>query len=327
MKSRSRWLAQGLLAAVVAVNFAPRWAHAAEPARPLREAVTLEPGATCLDAATLIEHVRSWVGADTVDADVVVEVRGSPDHDRIVSFRMLRGSQVVAVRTFDPGPSRCEQLHAVLGLSIAMALKASLVDEVSPSVAQPTVPAPPTMLPAPPPDGLLRPWAVVGEGLVALAVLPDPAFGMDARVERALTATFRARLGLLALLAAGETFDVPGHFATWLLAPRIDVCAGLEVAPRLHARGCMGMSGGALHAAGYAYPSSRSTFIRWLAVANELGLNLELSRRWSIGAGATLILPVAQNSIVLRDYSGNVLQQRDLASVGWIFSVGPLIRF
>jgi hypothetical protein len=41
----------------------------------------------------------------------------------------------------------------------------------------------------------------------------------------------------------------------------------------------------------------------------------------------TLILPVARNSIVLRDYSGNVLEQRDLAGLGWIFGLGPMFRF
>ena len=87
------------------------------------------------------------------------------------------------------------------------------------------------------------------------------------------------------------------------------------------------MSGGGLHAQGFSYPSTRSTFIRWLAVANELGVTVDLGRRWSIDASATLLLPVARNSIVLRDYSGNVLQGRDLASVGWIFGVGPHFRF
>ncbi len=119
----------------------------------------------------------------------------------------------------------------------------------------------------------------------------------------------------------------PGHFATWLLAPRLDLCAGFDMTPRVQAHGCMGISGGGLHAEGFSYPSPRSTFIRWLAVTNELGVRAELSRDWSIGAAATLVLPVARNSIVLRDYSGSVLEERDLSLVGWIFALGPLFRF
>ena len=174
----------------------------------------------------------------------------------------------------------------------------------------------------------LLPWATAVDALAALAVLPDPAFGVHARIERALTPTFRARLGILAVMASGETFaGAPGHFDEWLLAPRLDLCAGAIVTRSLRGRGCVGMSGGWLHARGYSYPSTRSTFIRWLAVANELGATLELSPHWAIDADVVLILPVARNSILLRDYSGNILQERNLAPVGWIFGVGPLLRF
>jgi hypothetical protein len=325
MMSRSPWLALGVLAlaAVIQPAVMPGRARAAEAARPLREAITVEPGATCLDAATLVEQVQSWVGGDTLDADVVVDVRGNPDQPRVVGFRMLRGGQVLAVRRFDPGPSRCEQLHAVLGLAIAMALNASLVEDLARTAIPAPRPPPVGAPPEPPP-----PWAIAADALVAVAVLPDPALGVQARIERALTPTFRARLDLLAVLAPGETFDgASGHFETWLLAPRLDLCAGFDLAPRVRTRACMGMSAGALHAQGYLYPSPGSTFIRWLAVANELGVAVDLSRHWSIDASAALILPVARNSIVLRDYSGNVLQQRDLAPVGWIFGLGPLVRF
>jgi hypothetical protein len=328
MTSRAPWLACGVVVAVAAPELVlTPYAAAAEPARPLRQAITVEPGATCIDASTLTEQIQSWLGTDSVDTDVVVDVRGSPEHPRVVSFRTLRSGRVVAVRTFDPGPSRCEQLHAVVGLAIAMALKASLIEEVAPSVGPTPVPTASPARPGSAPEARL-PWTAALEAVAALAVLPDPAFGVEARVERALLPALRARLGLLATLAPGESFEgAPGRFTTWLLAPRLDLCAGLDVTPRLEVRGCMGMSGGGLHAEGYSYPSPRSTFLRWLAVANELGVAAELSRRWSIDADATLILPVARNSIEVRDYSGNVLFRRDLAAAGWVFGAGPLFRF
>jgi hypothetical protein len=323
---RSRRVAPGLIALAVGLTFVPSRARADDGARPLREAITVEPGATCLETTALVEDVQSWLGADTVDADVLVDVRGSPEEPRVAGFRMLRGGRVVAVRRFEPGPSRCAQLHAVLGLAIAMALKASILEDIAPTVVPAAVPAPFAAPSDVAPEALGR-WATEVDALAALAVLPDPAFGIDARIESALTPTLQARLGLLALLAFGETFDAPGHFNTWLLAPRLDLCAGFGVTRRLRAHGCMGMSVGGLHAQGYGFPSPESTFIRWLAVANELGVTAELSRRWSIAANATLILPVSRNSIVLRDYSDSVLQERDLASVGWIFGLGPVFRF
>jgi hypothetical protein len=327
-RSRSRWKTLGPIAGVMVllVTFVTRRAGAAQETRPVREAIVVEPGATCLGAAALVEQVEAWVGTDRVDSDVVVDVRGSPDHPRDAGFQMLRAGSIVAVRRFEPGPSRCEQLHAVLGLAIAMALKASLVEELAPTMVPMPVLAP--AVPPGPPVQATPPWSVVADAIVAVAVLPDAAFGFDARIERALSPVFGLRLGLLGVLAHGEAFSgVPGHFDEWLLAPRLDLCAGLELGSRVRMHGCMGMSGGGLHAQGYSYASSRSTFIRWLAVANELGVAVDLSRHWSIGASAALILPVARNSIVLRDYSENVLEQRDLAPVGWIFGVGPMLRF
>jgi hypothetical protein len=305
---------------------AARRASADEPAHSLRDAIRVEPGATCLDAATLVEHVASWVGTQAVDGRIVVDVRGSPDQPRVVGFQMVRDGRVVAVRTFDPGPSRCEQLHAVLGLAIAMALNASLIDQVAPATLPSAAPALPLATAAVTREPLG--WSVTASAISGLAVLPDPAFGGELRIERALTPTFQVRLGALALLASGETFDgVPGHFDEWLLAPRADLCAGLDVTRRIRARGCMGVAGGALHASGSSYPTSQSTFIRWLVAANELGATAELGRRWSIDAGVTLVLPLARNSIVLRDYAGNVLEQRDLAPVGWLLAVGPRLAF
>jgi hypothetical protein len=324
MTSRSRWLARGVVATSVLLQavVAP-CARAAEPTRPLHEAITVEPGATCLDAATLMEHIQSWIGADTVDADVTVDVRGSPDQPRVVTFDTIRSGRVTAVRTFAPGPSRCEQLHAVLGLAIAMALKASLIEEVAPSAVSTPVPGVRPM-----PAEAPLPSAATAQPALALGVLPDAAFGVDLRFDRILLGALRARLGLLALLAPSETFNgAPGRFTTWLVAPRLDVCAAFEVALGLQARGCMGMSVGGLHAQGYSYPSSRSESVPWLAVANELGVSMGLSRRWAIDVDATLLVPVARNSIVVRDYSGIVLLERDLPPAGWIFAAGPLFRF
>jgi hypothetical protein len=328
MTSRSPRLARAVLGAAILLHpaLAPS-ARAAEPARPLREAITVDPGASCLDAASLMDQVQSWVGTDAVDAGVGVEVRGSPDQPRVVGFRILRGGGVAAVRTFDPGPARCEQLHAVLGLAIAMALKASLIEEIA-QTAAPTAAA--VVAPEGPAAAIEAPlpWSAAVQPVVALAVLPDAAFGVDVRAERAIVHALRVRLGVFGVLASGETFDsAPGHFTTWLFAPRLDLCASLALVSHLQAHGCMGMSGGWLHAQGFSYPSSQSQFIRWLAVANELGLRAELSRHWAIDLDATLVLPVARNSIVVRDYSGNVILQRDLAPAGWIFGAGPLFRF
>ena len=323
----------------LACAFAPT-ASADEGERPLKDAITVDAGATCLDATALIEHVETWLESATVDAELSVVVRGSPDRPRVVEFQTLRDGHVIAARRFDPGPERCDHLHAALGLAIAMAIKASLVEEIggtsltlpAPVVATPA-PAPATLKPAPgeaanptvPAD--VRPWGLGADALAAIAILPDPAFGMDVRVERALGSSFSVRAGFIALAALGEPFQGTGRFDAWLVAPRIDVCVAVEASARLRVRGCMGAALGAIHARGYDLPVPESSWVRWFAVANGLDLTFDVSRNWSLDGGVTLFLPVARNSLVVKDQTGRVLEERDLGLAGGFLGLGPRLRF
>src|ERR1019366_5583995 len=220
---------------------------------------------------------------------------------RTVPCQTLRSGPVIASRRFDPGPERCDHLHAALGLAIAMAIKASLVEEIAGGSATPkppetppatTIRAAPSPVARPQSAASTTPWAVGADGLAALATLPDPAFGLDARVERALGSSFSVRLGLLALASFGARFPqgAPGRFDTWLLAPRADVCAAVEASARFRIRGCMGATVGVIHAGGYDLPAADGAFVCWIAVANGLDGALDLTKNWSLDAGVTLFL-------------------------------------
>jgi hypothetical protein len=310
------------LSCLLLVAFAPKRASAADHTRPLREAIAVEPGATCLETATLVEHVQSWLGADVADSDVSIEVRGSSDQPRVVEFHTLHAGRAVAYRRFAPGPERCEHLHAALGLAIAMAIRASLIDELAGTAADAGVRVPEASA------NTARSWAIGADALAGLAVLPGAAFGLDVRIERALAHHFYVSFGLLGLAALGETFDhTPGHFDVWLLAPRIDLCAGLALSPRLLGRGCMGLSGGGLYAHGHGFPSSQDELARWFAVVNGLDFTADLAKTWSLNLAVSVILPLARTSIVVRDSTGLVVEGRDLATVGGFLGVGPVYRF
>jgi hypothetical protein len=315
-------------------------ASAGDRERPLTDAITVDAGATCLDATALIEHVETWLESATVDAELSVVVRGSTDRPRVVEFQTLRAGHVIAARRFDPGPERCDHLHAALGLAIAMAIKASLVEEIAGTSVTP--PAPVVAQPTPPPatpnharrDAAnptelsdARSWAVGADALAAIATLPEPAFGLDARVERALGSFFRVRVALLGLASLGEPFQRTGRFDALLLAPRIDVCAAVDPSSRVRVRGCMGTALGAIHARGYDLPVPESSWIRWFAVSNGLDLTFDLGRNWSLDGSVSLFLPVARNSIVVKDQTGRVLEERDLAAVGGLLGLGPRLRF
>jgi hypothetical protein len=183
-------------------------------------------------------------------------------------------------------------------------------------------------LPAVPPTPPPPPWAVAADALVAFSVLPDPAYGAWARVERAMTPVIAARAGLEGLGSFGERFaGVAGYFDTQLVAARVDVCAALPVSRRVSAGACMGVSGGVLHTEGYGYPSARGAFEGWLAIANELRAELEVNPQWSVGLAGALLLPVGRNSIVLRTNDGQVQSSRDLPGLGWSIALGPVRRF
>src|ERR1700745_3220784 len=99
----------------------------AEPSqRSLQEAIRLRRGVTCIDENALREQVRSWLDADSVKGDLRVQVDGSDSNERAVSFRIWRDNRLIAERRFAPGPSQCAEMHAVVGLAIALALKVSL---------------------------------------------------------------------------------------------------------------------------------------------------------------------------------------------------------
>src|SRR5262245_26408038 len=72
--------------------------------RPLEDAVRVDPGATCLQADGLVDHIASWLGTDFIDSSLTIDVRGSPHFARAVRFEVQRGGESVAERRFEPGP-------------------------------------------------------------------------------------------------------------------------------------------------------------------------------------------------------------------------------
>lgn len=318
----------------VALGLAPSVARASEGA--LRDHITVDAGATCLDRDALVDDVQTWLGEGTIDPELSIEVKGSAEAPRVASFRVLRGGRVVAYRRFEPGPARCEHLHAAMGLAIAMALKASLVEEVAPErpAAEPKL-APVLPLTAPPADSRAAstastpaPWGLHASPLAALSVLPDAAFGAEVGLERSLVQFLSVRLSGVVLAARGETFGgAPGTFDAQLVAGRLDVCAAAALTPSLRARGCVGIAVGALRAQGYSYPIALDSIIPWVAAADGIDLLADLDRHWSLDAAVTLVLPLHQDGIVVRDFAGDLVAERRLATFGGLLAIGPVYRF
>src|SRR5688500_18412667 len=127
-------------------------------------ALVVTPGATCVEHDRLALQVRTWLDQPQVDARLRIEVVGDEEHSLRLSFTLRRDEEVIAVRAFDPAPERCTDLHAVVGLAIALAIDATVLESVGvePRVVPPRI-EPPTVRktkpkPGAPPRPRARQW-------------------------------------------------------------------------------------------------------------------------------------------------------------------------
>lgn len=283
--------------------------------RPLTTILTVERGITCLDSGELAEHVTSWLGTDRVAAPLSIDVHGSPYFARTLWFRIQRGSETVAERRFEPAPARCADLHAAVGLAISLALKASLLDTFIDARAL----------------GDARHEHSFRVGVAALggvAVVPGVDVGAAISFQYAITERFAVRLFALGLLGPrGEFQQDQGRFNTQLGLGRLDLCSRVASLPSLSISACVGIAAGALNVAGEAFPMSRRALIPYVAIANAVELDVELSSHWSLTLAVDVLVPLRRTSFVVRDDMGAVLAAHDLASAGVLLDVGPAYHF
>lgn len=278
----------------------------------LEAAITIDRGVTCLDSKELVEHVASWLGTDQVSAPLAIEVHGSPFFARTVWFRIRRGSATVAERRFEPAPARCDDLHAAVGLAIALALKASVLDSLIGARTNS--------------DG--RAFQFGAQGLGGVAVVPGADFGISLSLQRSLAERFSARLSAVGLLGPRGAFQRDqGRFETWLAIGRLDVCSRFAELPSLRVSVCVGIAAGSLYATGEAFPMTRHALVAYVAVANALEFDLALSRYWSLVISADVLVPLRRTSFVVRDQTGMVTATHDLAEAGALLGVGPAYHF
>jgi hypothetical protein len=315
--SRSTLRAQAA-GATFAVVLAASSAAGSDGKQALSEALRVVPGATCLEASALVQQVTLWLGSDVVDADLWIEVEGSADDPRGVSFRVGRGADVLAVRRFAPGPERCEQLEAFVGLAIALAIKVSLLDDL---MGRPAAP------PATPPEPRDQ-WAVTASGIAALAVVPGVAGGVGGAVDAAIPPNFALRVGLAAVGGWGKTFDrTAGSFDAEVVALHFDGCVRLPIRRAIRLRACAGVMFGGLLAHGHDFPSPQTSAKFWSAATYAAGVTFDVSSHWSLDGEVAAVFPFSPTSLGVKSASGDVVEARQSGTVGGLVSLGPRYRF
>lgn len=313
-------------------------AAAPEPRRPLAEAVTVSPGATCLSQPTLVEHIGTWLGGDTVDPGLAIDVRGDPVRSDVAAISLKTRDGGLIERTFEGTPPTCSDMHAVIGLGVAMAIDASVLEDLGYDVIDSPAAAPvpqavdserPPLLrrdnrklePEPPrrrPN--LRGVAVV-RGSVWLGSLPGVGGGGQIHGELGWVPWLDLRLGIL----GGYTRQQLGSsdVGIGVVAGRLDVCLGVQ-RKRLRPRLCLGPAIGALQANGRELPAATRGTIPWVAGMLALELRIVASRVFSLDLAIDGVVPFLRPLIAVRDPAkpSMIGDSLTVAPVGVMFSLG-----
>ena len=319
-----------LISTLCGVPELPPPSSAPAAVRDVEHALELHPGATCLDRQRLAEQVRAWIGVREVDERLVVEVRGDPEDPTRVSFTIARDGEVIAIRRFDAAPESCPDLHAVVGLALALALDATLLESVAAPKETDTSasdPVPPVESSDPEPapiDPELEP-----ESEPARSDVPKP-WGLRFAAEAGVTLGAPPGVGgygaLFAEAGWRDRFDVRigPHFASsgmqraglgevlmWVVAGRTDVCVGGRLRV-LRPRACAGVLLGAALAGGQGFLEDRTVRLPWVAVPVGGDLRIRVGRRLELELGAELLVNLVRPAVDFVDPSG-------LRQVGRVF--------
>lgn len=284
--------------------------------RGLQAALEVRPGATCLSAATLVEHVRSWLGSDEVGVDVRVEVAGDEQASDAAVITVHTPAGVIE-RPFEHGPPGCSDMHAVIGLAIAMAIDASVLASLGYEViegSEPPAPAldserPPLQArrattatrPAPVPQrrARLRVLAAARGGLW-LGTLPGLAGGGQLHLELGWRSWFELRAGILGG-GGGKQPLGSGTVELGLVAGRLDACFGVS-RRRLRPRLCVGPAGGGFQALGRGFAEGTSAAVSpWAAAMLALELRVAATKVFSVDVTVDAVVPFFKPVVAVRD--------------------------
>jgi hypothetical protein len=269
--------------------------------------VALVPGATCLDEKRLESHVRSWLGTDRIDAGTRVVVQGDALRPNAAEFRITRGTKV-RVRRFDTTPTGCEEAHAAIGLAIALAIDGGVLRRVA--------------LLAPPEPPFRR---FTLQGGVAFDVLPSFSFGGRAGFEHEILDWLTGVFELGGQYSPDNVIrGASGTFSATLVAADARVCAGRPLTEALEFTLCGGVAGGAIHAQGSGYTTSRSQTGFWGAVQTGIRADVKVGLRWV--ADLELVVPFYSPPFRV-DRAGTEDAVRNPQPAGIAIHLGPAFQF
>jgi len=191
--------------------------------------VSVHPGVTCLERETLVHSLETHMHTRVSD-DLHAEVRGSAHDPRSAVIALHAGEDVVAQRSFSPGPARCGDFHEAVAVAIAMMVRVADLQTSAPPpveeapVEEPVPAAPPSHV-APPPAPLEPPtpgrWSLRGAALFGTRVQGRREGG--ARIDMAWRKQRLAvHAGAIALVSTEQPIGhTPARFVTRPLGAQV----------------------------------------------------------------------------------------------------------
>lgn len=273
-------------------------------AQQVKRLLRVQPGATCLSAERLALQVEKRMPDEEIPTDITIVVEGSTTDPRGAILYIVRGGQTLAHRDFDPGPARCEYLEAAVGLAIALSLRAL------------------------PPKPNTRGWSLSAACLGTYRMLPGFASGLDLAAHWAFNTNVVLRLGALGNMAFDADLERNiGRVDATFIAARLDACLNVAPTDGLHVRVCAGMLSGAVYIRGTDFSNPRSAVFPWTALANAVGLQLDLSTHWSLTLDFSVAFLLHEVRIGVEDFSGTEVDGQSFSRASFALGFGPMYNF
>lgn len=266
-------------------------------------ALDVNAGATCIEHERLATQVRAWLEDPRIDSRLRIEVVGDEESPLKLSFTLRRGDEVIAVREFDPAPERCTDLHAVVGLAIALAIDATVLESVGvePRETPPkpkTTDTPPKPPRVPPKVQRAKPraWRMRTDLTGVFTYGHPPGVGGGAKLELGFAWREMLELGFGAMAASSGLEPVGDESATFSVAGGLAQICGGPPWKVVRPRGCVGVIAGAAIAAGRGFMVDQTSHVAWVVIPFGADLRVRLAQRVAFTFGvdglAAVVRPV-----------------------------------
>ena len=318
---------------------APSRLAAQETQHSLAAAISLSSEGDCLTREALLESIQAWLRRDTLEAELSLVVDATAPGASIV---VLERGEVRATRRFDALPASCADQRAVLGLAIAIAIDAALVERLvtTPQVPRAPVAAPPTPASLDPVESPPTPASPVApelaeqapalvvelgvEGGLALGVLPDASARAAVSGSLLLDGSLRFTLGAFVTSPSTQVLG-SGQVRALLAGGRLDACV-VRADRIVDVAGCIGVALGSLMAEGQGFAESYAVAMPYVAPMARLELTAWLDSLLGLHLAVDALYQLADLRLRVLDSSGASRAEAVLPSAGVVIAAGLRVR-